>query len=300
MPAPPKPPRFQWPPKPGADLGPPADPAQWRHHQPAAERANARGDSLDLSPGPELGVLHAIETAWLGLSRAPLEVRAAERGWTPDAPSAYCSRCGSTVGAYETDDQGCTACRGVALAWDRAVRLGAYEGLLRELIHELKFTAWRRIGRDLGRLLGGALREQAAAFEPSRVVLVPVPTTWLRRWRRGVDHSLEICRGVQSVTGWRIQRLLSRGHRASQIGLTGQRRLRNVRGAFRGRGTVREADLVVVIDDVRTTGATLTECCLEVRKGVCEPESRVAVWGATVAVTPGAGGESVRLEVEGM
>jgi ComF family protein len=177
------------------------------------------------------------------------------------------------------------------------VRLGGYEGLLRDLIHELKFTAWRRVGRDLGRLLGEAVLEQAAGLEPSRVVLVPVPTTWLRRWMRGVDHSLEICRGVQSVTGWRIQKLLTRGHRASQIGLTGPRRLRNVRGAFRSRGLLREADLVVVIDDVRTTGATLTECCRELQNGVSGSGSGVALWCATVAVTAGARGEALRLEV---
>lgn len=204
------------------------------------------------------------------------------------------------MGAYETDARGCTACRGVALAWDRAVRLGAYEGLLRDLIHELKFTAWRRVGRDLGKLLGRAVREQAEAIAPSRVVLVPVPTTWLRRWMRGVDHSLEVCRGMQSVTGWRIQRLLSRGHRSSQIGLTGPRRLRNVRGAFRPRGALRDVDVVVMVDDVRTTGATLTECCRVLRKGVLGPENGVAVWAATVAVTAGAGsagGGALRLEV---
>jgi len=253
-----------------------------------------------MAPGADLGVVHAIETAWLGLSRAPLDVRAAERGWTPDAASAYCPRCGSTVGAFETDEQGCTACRGVALAWDRAIRLGAYEGLLRDVIHELKFTAWRRVGRDMGRLLGEALREQAAGFESSRVVLVPVPSTWFRRWIRGVDHSLEICRGVQSVTGWRMQRLLSRVHRPSQIGLTGQRRLRNVRGAFRGRGVPDGADLAVVIDDVRTTGATLTESCRVLRKGVFETGAGVKLWVATVAVTAGAGGTALKLDVGGL
>ncbi|MCE7974076.1 MAG: ComF family protein [Leptolyngbya sp. PLA1] len=264
------------------------------------ERPGARGESLDVSPKPELGAVHAIETAWLGLRRPPLHVRAAECGWSPDAPSAYCARCGSTVGAYETDAAGCTACRGVPLAWDRAVRLGAYEGLLRELIHELKFTAWRRIGRDLGTLLGESIREQAPAIDGSRVVLVPVPTTWLRRMTRGVDHSLEICRGVERVTGWRVQRVLSRRHGTSQVGLTGSRRLRNVRGAFRGNGMLAGAELVVVVDDVRTTGSTLTECCLEVRKCIPKAGEGVMVWGATLAVTAGASGEALRLEVGGM
>lgn len=250
-----------------------------------------------MAPDADLGVVHAIETAWLGLSRAPLDVRAAERGWSPDAASAYCSRCGSTVGAYEVDEQGCTACRGVPLAWDRAIRLGAYEGLLRDLIHELKFTAWRRVGRDMGRLLGEAIRNQAAAFEPSRVVLVPVPSTWFRRWTRGVDHSLEICRGVQSVTSWRMERPLRRAHRASQVGLSGSRRRRNVRGAFRGRGRLDGADLVVVIDDVRTTGATLTEACRELRRGVFGSGAGVRLWVGTVGVTAGAGGAALKLEV---
>jgi len=43
----------------------------------------------------------------------------------------------------------CPACRGKRLPWARAVRLGEYDGLLRDAIHEVKFTRWRTLGSDL-------------------------------------------------------------------------------------------------------------------------------------------------------
>ena len=86
-----------------------------------------------------------------------------EAAWTPDSPDAYCPRCASTVGAYEADVTGCAACRGKRLAWERCVRLGPYEGVLRDAILSGKYTGWRRMCQDLGADLRVALRTAMAA-----------------------------------------------------------------------------------------------------------------------------------------
>src|SRR5262245_30882095 len=49
-------------------------------------------------------------------------------------PHRTCPRCSSAVGPYVPLDDGCTKCRGVSLGFDRALRLGPYDGLLRDLI----------------------------------------------------------------------------------------------------------------------------------------------------------------------
>src|SRR5690606_10579664 len=100
-----------------------------------------------------------LEATWLGVARAPMR-QLREAGWAPDGPLAYCPRCGGDVGPYEADFDGCSACRGRRWRWERLIRLGRYEGELREAITAMKFQAWRRVGRDLGSLLGQSIGER--------------------------------------------------------------------------------------------------------------------------------------------
>jgi predicted amidophosphoribosyltransferase len=173
--------------------------------------------------------------------------------------------------------------------------VGEYRGLLRDVVHEVKFTAWRRLGTDAGRMLGVQLVALLEGVARDKLVLIPVPSTLRRRMARGIDHSLVLARGVREVTGGRIVRALARSHRPSQVGLPVTQRRRNVAGTMRVRGG---ADLggctVVVIDDVRTTGATMMEACKALTRGSGERGNRpVQVWAAVLGVAverPGEGG----------
>ncbi len=226
--------------------------------------------------------------------------RMADAGWSPDARTAYCPRCASSAGPYAADDTGCGWCREKNLSWERAVRLGDYAGLLREMVLEVKFTRWRRLGAQLGRMLGERLAEELdrAGADRGRTALVPVPMSFRRWLLTGIDHSLAICRGVARETGLPIVRALSRRHRASQLEVSPSKRLTNVAGAFRARrGMPPPWDaggcLVIVVDDVRTTGATMTAACRALRKAAGpagEEEGRdpgsVRLWSAVLGVTP--------------
>lgn len=226
-----------------------------------------------------------IESTWLGVTSPPLSDRIADAGWTADAPDIYCPRCASTTGPFETasTDDACSACRGKRLPWSRAIRLGPYEGLLRDAILEMKFGPWRRLGEDLGELLGDAL-DQAIRLsnEPrNRYVLVPVPTTLRRRLGRGIDHTACLARSVSRVTGLPVAHALARRHVPPQVSLPPSNRAANVRGTMR----VIDSDFVrnkavIVVDDVRTTGATLMAATRALRSG-SEPS---AIWVATLAV----------------
>ena len=195
-------------------------------------------------------VLDTFETSGAGLVlslQAPGPSIRYPWGWSPDPPSAYCPRCATSVGLHEADAEGCTRCRGRRLAWLRAVRLGEYTGLVRDVVHEVKFSAWRRLGADAGRLLGEQISPLISGLKPSRLVLVPVPSTLRRRMARGIDHTLVIARGVQQVTGGQIIRALKRQHRPSQVGLSMSQRRQNVSGTMRLRRAINLGGCAVIV-----------------------------------------------------
>ena len=258
---------------------------------PSSGRAARASTEPTLTVSPRL----AFERTWLGLQSPPWSIRALEAGFRPDRDNEACPRCAGSVGPGEVSQvegvMGCAACREEALPWSRAVRLAAFSGVLREAILEAKYTRWRRLAFDLGAALGAVLAERlrAANIEPSEVALVPVPMSWRRRWSRGLDHTLEIARGVRSRTGMTIARPLGRRHRPVQASLPRSQREANARGSFRARGRARMESYpcLVVLDDVRTTGATLRAACRAVAARERRLGGRIGsekIWIATLAV----------------
>lgn len=268
--------RFVWPPGPlplDADgVSAPSGPARGR--------SRARAAAIE------------IERVWLGLDRPPLADRMFDAGWLPDAPDVYCPRCGADAGPFEADFDGCPECRSKRLAWTGAVRLGRYEGLLRESVLEFKHGPWRRLGQDLGKLLGIAVAERMRLMkiDPRLARVVPVPTTHRRRLARGIDHTLVLAREVSRVTGAGLVRAVARRHGPPQTRTPISARRGNVSGVFRVRIPARMLPgLVIVVDDVRTTGATMSGVCRTIREGAKGSAAEgVECWAATLGVAPDA------------
>lgn len=139
-------------------------------------------------------------------------------------------------------------------AWQAA---GEYEGSLREIIHAFKYDGRRSLARPLAALI----RERGAAVLDRADFIVPVPLHPWRRLRRGFNQADDLARhlGVPVCPAlWRTRAT------APQAPLDPSQRRRNVRAAFRLSPLVRTSRLerahVVLVDDVRTTGATLEAC----------------------------------------
>lgn len=284
--------RFVWPPK--AATRPVIAPAA---EVPALAQPRAPHPDTSLR-----GVMRELERTWLGLTSAPFEERIAVAEWGPDPIASYCRRCGSTVGPHEADDIGCPACRARKLPWERMVRLGEFTGLLRDMVHEVKFTRWRRLGDSLGRLLGAAINEamEVGEVDPDRAVLVPVPMSLRRRLWRGIDHATVITRGAAAVTGFPIVMALTRRHTPSQARLPATERRTNVAGSFEPRrGTSLAGFTAILIDDVTTTRATLiaaSRAAARCRKSLDDKSegSRLRLWTAVLGVTPARGAASLK------
>lgn len=268
--------RFVWPPRSGVPAAAPPP-------LTASETEQVAGSA---------SALEAFESAWLGV-RALSFARAAElAGWRADDADAFCWRCGTGVGAFECDGEGCAACRAERVPWDRFVRVAAYEGLVRDSILALKFERWRRTGTELGVELGRAIARELESRGISRAsaAIVPVPTSWVHRMTRGVDHTVVIARAAGRTAGVRVARALRRKHGPAQTSVPASRRTANVRGRILARRDaarrLRGVELAIVVDDIRTTGATMRAACGAVRGviGARPDPDRERVWAGVVAV----------------
>jgi ComF family protein len=180
-----------------------------------------------------------------------------------------CPRCAGTIGPFAVIDGRCHACRKEAFAFEQVLRLGRYDGLLREVILHLK----NQRGEGLAELLGECWAKEAAAHFAALHfdVLVPVPLHWRRRWQRGYNQSAALGRamamrlGVPYQPSW-LRRVRHTPRQTSRP--TPAERKANVRGAFRARlGAPLTGRSILLVDDVMTTGATANEAAHALRVG---------------------------------
>jgi predicted amidophosphoribosyltransferase len=149
-----------------------------------------------------------------------------------------------------------------------------YAGELRKLILAHKENARYALARPLGAVLADVVR--AALGDRGAVWLCPVPSPRATVRRRGHDPLgrmtraavRSLCRqGIEARTAAAL-RVVRRPE--DQSGLSAQRRSANLDGAFglRSRWAERLIDQpVVLVDDVITTGSTLTEACRALESG---------------------------------
>ena len=132
-------------------------------------------------------------------------------------------------------------------------------------------------GRWAGRLLGERLADSPLYADVDLVV--PVPLHWTRHWQRGYNQAAVIAREVARTLGTAFApRLLRRlRHTRSQTRLSGEEKSRNVSRAFALRSRKPpEARHILLIDDVFTTGATLSECHRALRSAY-GPATRISI-----------------------
>lgn len=151
--------------------------------------------------------------------------------------------------------------------YDRARAVARYDGVMRDLIHNLKF----RDRHDGTALFGRWLSHAGRGLLPEADLIVPVPLYALRLWSRRFNQAALLAGVLSRISGVPNDPfVLSRIRRtASQVGLSAEQRKRNVRAAFAVAESTRPAiagKRIVLIDDVITTGATANACARALKR----------------------------------
>ncbi|MTI04521.1 ComF family protein [Roseibium denhamense] len=145
--------------------------------------------------------------------------------------------------------------------FDRLRAVALYQGPASDLVLSLKYAGRRDLAVPMGHWLARAGAEILSADS----LVVPVPLHWFRLWRRRFNQAADLARSVAQQSGASFQpEILRRVRRTrQQVGLSAKQRHANVRAAFK-LAKHREADVfgrhIVLIDDVLTTGSTVSAC----------------------------------------
>ena len=166
-----------------------------------------------------------------------------------------CPRCGASA----SPGASCGECAGREFRFAGATALGKYEGRLRDFVLALKFRGSRYLADEFGRRLASAVVRR---FD----LVVPVP---MSRWKllfRGYNAAALVAertaRHAKLPFSSRVLRKIRRTK--PQAELEREERLTNPQGAYRASGV---RGVVLLVDDVLTTGATANACTEALRAG---------------------------------
>ncbi len=162
-----------------------------------------------------------------------------------------------------------------------ALSATVFRGVVRTLVHALKFEARTDVAAILARPLASLLIDALPHSELERLLLVPVPVHAARRRERGYDQTILLGSALADMLGCEVDAgLLCRVRPTTpQTGLGSRERRRNVEGCFRCRARPDPERSLVLIDDVITTGATLSSAADALRRGGVEVRLAAAVAG---------------------
>lgn len=202
---------------------------------------------------------------------------------TATVGSPLCTVCGAPFLTEGGSDHPCGRCLIHPPSYDGASAPYIYEGAVRDLVHRLKYDGRVQCRRPLALLLAESLAGFASDVSPDMIIPVPLHSRRIRQ--RGFNQAILL--GEVLSREWKLpldRRLLQRIRWTEpQVNLAAAERTANVRGAFAlGNPEKVHGKRVLLVDDVLTTGSTVSECSKVLKRAGAE-----AVFVVTVARVPG-------------
>lgn len=196
---------------------------------------------------------------------------------SPDKP--HCVRCGKIPDTEFDGDFLCEACRSSTPSYDLARTALPFHTAARDLIHTLKYKKGLWVRNDLVDMLEGCAR---AHYDTDAIdLVVPVPLNQAKRRERGYNQAAELARDLAKRLKVPYSEYIMERTRytSTQTHLTVTGRKSNVHHAFEVTDpSFVRARTVLIVDDVMTTGATLSECAR-----ILKSSGAWRVWALTIA-----------------
>lgn len=179
----------------------------------------------------------------------------------------FCAKCsqpfaGAIIGSFI-----CANCEDRVLHFDAAVSAYRSRGVVRQVMHDFKYGRQLHLRHVLGRWLAEALEDPRLAGRRIDFI-VPVPLHPARKRERGFNQAELLALVLHRLSGLPLMDALQRTrYTTTQTQFDRSERMENLRGAFRLRRGSNVQDLrMLLVDDVLTTGSTLSECASVLKK----------------------------------
>jgi competence protein ComFC len=169
----------------------------------------------------------------------------------PRVGSPVCGRCGLPT-AFATFV--CEECKNVDFGFQSARAPLKYDGVGKQVVHALKYRGYKRV---VGRLAAPLMLQVVGEGHFDAVVPVPLHSSRLRK--RGFNQAELLAKGLAEKMKATVSDTLEvvRSTR-DQVELSAAQRRANVAGAYTATKPLRGK--ILLIDDVFTTGATMSAC----------------------------------------
>jgi len=180
----------------------------------------------------------------------------------------YCLGCGQEGGYF------CFQCqqeiKPLRFQISPVISLFSYEGVIKKAIIKLKYHFVTDLVEELSALIIKAISQEKEFLwlknlrRRKKVILIPLPLHYRRFNWRGFNQSELLGRKIAEGFGWQLRSdfLIRQKDTQPQVGLTGDKRYENVKGAFRINSDSKMINpeyRILLFDDVWTTGSTLKE-----------------------------------------
>jgi ComF family protein len=191
----------------------------------------------------------------------------------------FCQTCSEPFEGSISTVFTCANCAHRTIYFEAAVAAYRGRGVVREIIHEFKYARQIHLRHLVARWVRAALDDERLR-DCHFNIIVPVPLHPARQRERGFNQASLLAELLSAQTSIPSKPLLERiRYTTTQTALDRSERMENLHNAFRLRKNADVRGLrVLLIDDVLTTGSTLSECARVLKRG-----GAISIHAATAA-----------------